>query len=256
MRKFWAVLPFAILAACGTEVAPRDEGVGFGDYESYLAEQARQREERRRQIATGMVVSPESTLNAEVEFQAPKPVAPKPEQIVRAAPRSETPLKPIEKPKPVIDTLAQEEAESDLPTTSDIAAVDPDNPDISDEQNFDAVSARETIESDRERLRQQREQFKVIEPTALPKRRGSSGPNIVAYAISTNHAIGEVRHQRGPFKNAATTARNCAKYLSSDLAQEAFLASGGPARDPKRLDPDGDGFACSWDPTPFRLNSN
>jgi hypothetical protein len=31
------------------------------------------------------------------------------------------------------------------------------------------------------------------------------------------------------------------------------LSNGGPERDRLGLDPDGDGFACYWDPTPFRL---
>ena len=35
-------------------------------------------------------------------------------------------------------------------------------------------------------------------------------------------------------------------------AQQAFLEAGGPERDRKGLDPDGDGYACAWDPTPFR----
>jgi hypothetical protein len=30
------------------------------------------------------------------------------------------------------------------------------------------------------------------------------------------------------------------------------LANGGPERDKEGLDPDGDGFACGWDPRPFR----
>ena len=42
--------------------------------------------------------------------------------------------------------------------------------------------------------------------------------------------------------------------VRSDLgiAQAEFLRRGGPDRDPKALDPDGDGFACSWDPRPFQ----
>ena len=40
--------------------------------------------------------------------------------------------------------------------------------------------------------------------------------------------------------------------MSDAAAQEAFLKAGGPERDRYGLDPDGDGFACRWDPTPFR----
>ena len=42
------------------------------------------------------------------------------------------------------------------------------------------------------------------------------------------------------------------RYASPDKAQQDFLAKGGPDRDRLGVDPDGDGFACSWDPRPFR----
>ncbi|WP_374289987.1 hypothetical protein [Paenirhodobacter enshiensis] len=44
----------------------------------------------------------------------------------------------------------------------------------------------------------------------------------------------------------------CLKYRGPDLAQIAFVKAGGPGKDPLGLDPDGDGYACGWDPTPFR----
>lgn len=130
------------------------------------------------------------------------------------------------------------------------------NPGISDEQSFEAVSARETIESDAERLARQRAQYQVIQPTAVPERSGDTGPNIVAFALSTTHAVGTPVYPRSGGGNPSTTARNCASYASPDLAQQDFLARGGPERDRRRLDPDGDGFACNWDPTPFRLAVN
>jgi hypothetical protein len=46
--------------------------------------------------------------------------------------------------------------------------------------------------------------------------------------------------------------RNCAQFRSHDEAQEAFLAAGGPERDRLNIDPDGDGYACGWDPAPIR----
>ena len=51
---------------------------------------------------------------------------------------------------------------------------------------------------------------------------------------------------------AGRTQRGCAVYRSPDQAQIDFRASGGPQRDRKGLDPDGDGYACAWDPAPFR----
>ncbi len=50
----------------------------------------------------------------------------------------------------------------------------------------------------------------------------------------------------------AKLQRACARYDSQDLAQAEFLASGGPRMDRRGVDPDGDGFACGWDPAPFR----
>ena len=126
---------------------------------------------------------------------------------------------------------------------------------ISDEQDFSAVSSRESIESDAARLAQQRAQYQQIAPTALPQRT-SDAPNIVQYALQTGNPVGVQAYRRGnPLRNSQHE-RSCARYASQDLAQEDFLRRGGPDRDPRSLDPDGDGFACRWDPTPFRAAVN
>lgn len=123
---------------------------------------------------------------------------------------------------------------------------------ISDEQSFSAVSSRETIESDKARIERNRAQYQVIAPTALPQRHRSGGPNIVEYALQTSNPVGQPAYSRINPLRGSMNARNCAKYASPDLAQQAFLESGGPDRDSKSLDPDGDGYACGWDPAPFR----
>ena len=122
---------------------------------------------------------------------------------------------------------------------------------ISDEQDFDAVAARETIESDAERIARNRAQYTVIQPGALPVRPGESGPNIVEYALATNHPPGVQLYRRSGLRFTDPLVA-CARYGSPDRAQEAFLAAGGPERDRRGLDPDGDGYACGWDPRPFR----
>ena len=129
---------------------------------------------------------------------------------------------------------------------------------LSDENDFDAVSDRQSIESDAERLATNRDRYKVIEPTDLPSRPGETGPNIVAYALATNNPVGEPLYQRFLlFMTADKYRDNCAAYASPDLAQIAFLAQGGPDKDPLGIDPDGDGFACAWDPSVFRsIQSN
>ncbi len=81
---------------------------------------------------------------------------------------------------------------------------------------------------------------------------GAGGPNLFVYALSSTHRVGEQRFtRRNPFRWQRWEAA-CSQYPNQDLAQEAFLTAGGPDRDPEHLDPDGDGFACWWDPSPFR----
>lgn len=126
---------------------------------------------------------------------------------------------------------------------------------ISDEQDFSAVAARETIESDAERLARNREEYQVIQPVAVPERTGGTAPNIVEFALSTSHAVGTSMYKRSSLRLGNVNSA-CARYASPDLAQEAFLAAGGPEKDPKGIDPDGDGYACSWDPRPFRAALN
>lgn len=123
---------------------------------------------------------------------------------------------------------------------------------ISAENNFEAVGSRRSIEDDAALMARNQAQYEVIEPTALPSREGASGPNIVSFALATNHAPGTQVYRRSSFGTQARTERNCARYASADQAQLDFLERGGPERDRLRLDPDGDGFACGWDPSPFR----
>ncbi|GKY87284.1 hypothetical protein [Sinisalibacter aestuarii] len=123
---------------------------------------------------------------------------------------------------------------------------------ISDEQNFAAVSARETIQSDADRIAENRAQYVVIEPTELPERPDGTGVSVVAYALATTNVPGQQLYDRSGFAAQSRFESACAKYGGDDRAQEVFLDSGGPQRDRYGMDPDGDGFACYWDPRPFR----
>lgn len=84
----------------------------------------------------------------------------------------------------------------------------------------------------------------------LPTRAGNSA-NIVQFALSTTNGVGQAIYDRGSLQ-LRNPERACAAYPSPDQAQAAFLDAGGPEKDRKGLDPDGDGFACAWDPTRFR----
>lgn len=49
---------------------------------------------------------------------------------------------------------------------------------------------------------------------------------------------------------ASAADRDCADFATQAAAQSYFLALGGPASDPDRLDSDGDGIACESNPCP------
>ena len=205
-----------LLGACTT--TPDDTGVGFGSFDSRVQERAAARAALRRAPAA--------------------PVLP-PAQMARTAQTAPADIASLAE-----NAIANAEAPPVPPNGTGNAA-------FSDEQDFGAVSARETIESDAERRQRMIEQRVEIAPTALPTRQGSAGPNIFEYAVSTSNPVGQQIYRRSPLL-AGRSERNCQSYRSDNLAQEAFLRLGGPERDRQSLDPDGDGYACGWDPTVFR----
>lgn len=123
---------------------------------------------------------------------------------------------------------------------------------ISNEQDFEVVATAQTVESDAERIAANRAKYIVMEVQALPQRPGRR-PNVVAYALRTNNPIGVQLYSRFGTGLKVISSGGCDRYRSKDEAQQDFLARGGPQRDAYGLDPDGDGFACGWDPRPFRL---
>lgn len=216
------------LAACQPTVPDSGAGVGFGDYQQYQRDQAvlaRERAAREAQLAgqTGAPVATGAPTSAEIAaagIGAP------------ANPTGQAVGQPV--------------------TGAQGGTVTPNNPNISDEQSFDAVAGRETIESDAQRIERQRAQRVEIAPQAVPQRPSGSGANIVAFALATTHQPGQAVYAR-TLPSQSRAVRSCGRYSSPDLAQEAFLAGGGPERDRRGMDPDGDGFACEWDPRPYRL---
>lgn len=210
------------LSACATQVPDSGAGVGFSDYTQYELDRARR----------------EAALRGEARAEAAMPSGTDPGI-------TETDLA-------AVGIGAQGDAAApQQPAPADAGALAA-NPGISDEQDFDAVAARETIESDAERLERQAAAYTVVEPTALPQRPGATGPNIVQYALNAPNDRGQAIYSRGGLSGEARFQRNCAKYNTPDEAQRDFLSRGGPERDRLGIDPDGDGFACGWDPTPFR----
>ncbi len=81
-----------------------------------------------------------------------------------------------------------------------------------------------------------------------------STPVLVRYAHQEQHAPGSNVYKRTG-GSVLDAGRTCSGYASSEIAQRAFIAAGGPILDPKGVDPDGDGFVCGWDPRPVRNSS-
>jgi hypothetical protein len=232
----------AALAGCSPSIPDSAAGVGFDDYDAYEANR------RARDAAlTGSALPPPNAVSTET-LGSP---------IGAPASASSTGNDPASLAAEARAALAETEANSGEP----VLHANPNNPPprtvatalgISAENDFDAVGAERSIESDAALIEQNRAQYQVIAPTALPTRSGPAGPNIVQYALSQTHPVGTKVYSRGGIGTANKNARNCARYASADQAQIDFLEKGGPERDRLALDPDGDGYACGWDPTPFR----
>jgi len=243
MRTGFGILALAALAACNPVVPDSGAGVGFQDYNSYL----REREFGAAPVAAAPVTGFDPGAAAAALDRA---------DGVTAAPLPNSPIFPPA--GNVIGGTVGERPRGNAPVgikveTGEMDSLVPGSAPggVSDENDFAAVSARETIASDKARIDTNRAQYTVIQPGALPVRPGASGPNIVEYALATNNAPGVALYSRSKLRIGGG-AGNCGQYGSPDVAQEAFLANGGPDRDRRGLDPDGDGFACDWDPRPFR----
>lgn len=265
LRTVALIALMAGLAACAPAPVPDSgSGVGFSDYDAYLAQ-------RERALNTGAPapLPPQAALPGQTGFSVDRVEAaidaaagPAPTVSPTAAlPGMQAPLPDPNPPSIVVSDVSQipvaptgirprGDAPAGIQVQSGEVAGLQDNVGISDEQDFAAVSSRESIESDAQRLERNREQYVQIAPGELPQRPANNGPSIVEFALSTTHPVGTPAFSRSG--GGGDWARACANFASPDLAQEAFLERGGPERDRMGVDPDGDGFACTWDPRPFR----
>jgi hypothetical protein len=236
------LVPLA-LAACGTAVPDSGAGIGFQDSNTYAAGQDGSYGRAQPIVTPGFSTD---NIGAALD-RADGAKGPAVGALIGAT--------PVEQPgsaQPYTGSLDPNRPRGDAPSNIKSEAGEMTHASISDEQDFEAVKARETIESDKARIEHNREQYQVIQPGALPTRPGALGPNIVDYALSSTNPLGNPIYKRSSFGLSSPESK-CASYTSPDLAQEAFLAKGGPEKDRLGIDPDGDGYACSWDPTPFRL---
>jgi hypothetical protein len=280
-----ALVPFGLsvllLAGCEPPVPDsRPAGVGFESYSDYqrrhIAEAA-----AARAAGQGAQAVPGPVQNAAVPFPPPAggttlaPVtggtgapsaaelaqagigaAPAGAPLYQTTPQVADPALPAGVPPAnpsVADTPAYYPPGTAAPAPESVAT----HAGISDENDFQAVASRETIESDKARIAQNRAAYQQVAPTENPERTGASGAavDLVQYALKAPNRLGEAIYPRSRIA-LTRTEKACARYPSPEAAQQAFLSSGGPKRDSKNLDPDGDGFACYWDPTPFQQAKN
>ncbi|MBV1926183.1 MAG: hypothetical protein KUG62_03440 [Rhodobacteraceae bacterium] len=251
MRAVYAAITLGALAACSPEVPDSGAGVGFDNsIEAQLARDAA--------LENGTTIGGQPLYRAKAISQETVPLSAT--TTVSSQPLSATGT-----------ALTGDAADIAAETAAALNAANgnsglvplqasPTNPvpgtssnaGISNENNFGNVSGERSIDDDAALIASNRQQRQVVQPTALPARSGTSQPNIVAYALQTDNPGGNRIYSRSGISLASKSQRNCAKFASPDQAQISFLENGGPQKDRQALDPDGDGYACSWDPSPFR----
>lgn len=245
------------LTACAPNVPESGSGVGFGDYNSYV---------RSAQPVPDAPLNPMAgqTAAAPVTGFSPANAAAAIDRATGTAP-STAPMISTD-PVPMASTLAAApmetaalDANGQRPRGNAPAGIQEESGEmaalhasISDENDFEAVKSRETIQSDKARIERNKSQYTVDQPGALPTRNGGTEVSAaIQFALSTSHPVGTPMYKRSGLKFKSPDAA-CQKYGSDIEAQEEFLAAGGPERDRRGTDPDGDGFACGFDPAPFR----
>ncbi len=105
-------------------------------------------------------------------------------------------------------------------------------------------------DADARLLAEARSKLVIDAPQAVPQ--VDPNANVVAFARSTTHNVGDKVYKRPLFRSRQQSASVCGRFSSADEAQRQFLANGGPQEDRYNLDPDGDGFACRFSPETYR----
>ena len=239
------VLMAALLGLVSCTAKVPESGVGFDDYNSYLRENS----DPAQPLGDPYAANPYATPTTPGTGFSTSSVASAIDEADGTLPLASA-VPPGAEPAPTTGERARGDAPAGIQAESgEMVALNAAG--ISNEQDFEAVKSQRDIADDAARIEANRAQYVVIQPEALPVRPGDTGPNIVEFALATTNPVGVQLYDRGGVRLSSSEAA-CAKFASPDQAQQAFLENGGPERDRKGLDPDGDGFACSWDPRPFR----
>lgn len=241
MRFLAALGAMCALVACSPEIpdSGAGAGVGFGDYGSYM------RERSRVAAAPASIVPPPQVVSLPPQ-QAGSRLQPVQTAGAQQAGAQGAPIQPgTIQASPLAAPMAARPA----PQQVAAATSQPGTPGPVSTQDFPTLAAGQQGGPVSYPAPAQG-RVEMVAASALPQR-PSDIPNIVEYALGTRQSVGE-RVWRRTVLTMQNTDRNCRGFVNSDLAQEEFLRRGGPERDPQNLDPDGDGFACWWDPAPFR----
>jgi hypothetical protein len=208
------------LAACGTGSAPNDvsEGVGFQDYQEYQA--------RRAALRAPQPVAPQTALPpASVVAEPFAPEPPATSQWVAVDPAQTARTGSVDVARIAAGAIAEAEGTIPAPATAPVA--------VSPTEMATAPTGDDFV------------------APPLPEGMSVVGATVVAFALTTQHAVGERVYSRFPLRLGRREVQ-CSDFRTTDLAQDWFLTNEGPERDRAGLDPDGDGFACNWSPERYR----
>lgn len=234
-----AGLALAGLVGCsGSGPVTMNSGVGFGDYQEFL----------RTRDTEGPVLR-----------RAPYSIPPEraglpPPPVLAARPMSAA---PIRQPAPQAIAMAPAPApmvapRAALPAPGGAQAAAPlveaPRQEVSNQQDFLAVLNRPQGQT----TGQAGPVIATAPVTGIPDPDLQAGPNIIAYALAFDHPVGVERFRRMNPLRWRQWENACLQFRTQEDAQRAFLSAGGPERDGGNLDPDGDGYACWWDPAPYR----
>lgn len=251
MRAVYAAITLGALAACSPQVPESGAGIGFDN--SIEAQRARNAALENGTTINGQPLIPPTAVSQEtLPLSATSTVTSQPLSAAGTIPSGDAADIAAETAA-ALNAVNNNSGQVPLQASpSNPAPGQSSNAGISNENNFGSVSGERSIDDDAALIASNRQQRLIVQPTELPTRSGSSQPNIVAYALQTDNPRGNRLYSRTGISLASKSKRNCAKFGSPDQAQISFLENGGPQKDRQALDPDGDGYACSWDPSPFR----
>ncbi|WP_334194064.1 hypothetical protein [Pararhodobacter sp.] len=265
MRILALAAPLALLGMAGCAPGPdnlatmTNSGVGFGDYQRYLRGRSTTPAPSRSSIPYSV---PPETRTATILPPASMP-ATAPTTLDAIPQRERAPLTAMAGTLPPVQpaaasaapiatqTLApaaSSPAPAPAPTYAAAPAASATAPrgGVQDQQVYHAGEAQRITPQGAA------PQQAPIVTASIPAPSEHGGPNLMAYALAQTQAVGTETYRRINPLRWSRWENACLQYRNQDAAQQAFLEDGGPERDRGNLDPDGDGFACWWDPTPLR----